>query len=130
MTKKSVRIALFAVFAFSLMGILAGADRLDGRWQGQTVEPSLSFTLTLHSGEEGLSGTLDVPERGVRDLPLADLRYDGSVLLFTVPLPNNPVRCRARRNADDSFDGTFEAGGGSGSFTMKPLDAEADGSRY
>ena len=73
-----------------------------GRYRGTVDRPApLTVVVTLAGGPEALSGTLDLPDRGLRDLPLANVGVDGATVRFTVPdLPG-----------DASFAGTLAADG-------------------
>ena len=61
----------------------AGVDALAGDWSGTVEPPGSPLEVGVRFTAEG--GTLDVPAQGLRAVPLADVRVDGTAVSFRVP---------------------------------------------
>ena len=69
-----------------------------GRWTGRVDRPdAVDVVVTLLGGLDELTGTLDVPSRGVTGVPLADVSAEGGTVRFATP--------------DAAFAGTVAADG-------------------
>ena len=110
----TARVTLAFAFVF---GVLAAAPAHQsqaaaqtagpaGRWEGVISPPGteLKIALTLKPAAAGMfTGTIDIPAQGARNLPLANVRVDGSNVTFDLPgVPGTP-----------SFKGTLAADGNS-----------------
>ncbi len=118
---------LSLVLAALLAGVTAGCrsetNRIIGTWQGtldvsgaapQQVKPGTTMRLVLHvqKGSDGaLTGTLDSPDQGARDLPID-----------TVTLKDGAVHLQLNQ-IFASYDGQLNAGGReiSGQWKQGPL---------
>jgi pimeloyl-ACP methyl ester carboxylesterase len=86
-----------------------GTD-VTGDWQGRIEVPGTPLDIGVTLTADG--GTLDVPAQGITDLPLADVRVEGT--RFTASVPDLPA----------TFDGTVSADGAgiTGTFTQARQD--------
>lgn len=74
-----------------------------GHWKGAIVLPNgeLAIAVTLAAGDDGWSGTIDIPAQGLRGFELAAVAVEGSKVHFEMAgIPGTPT-----------FDGEVEAGG-------------------
>src|SRR5690606_34764864 len=58
-----------------------------GDWSGNIQAPPISPRLGVHIESEGgeLTGSIDLPDRGVWDKPVEDVSYEDGVLAFSSP---------------------------------------------
>ena len=127
----TARVTLAFAFVF---GVLAAAPAHQsqvaaqtagpaGRWEGVISPPGteLKIALTLKPASGGkFTGTIDIPAQGARDLPLANVRVDGSNVTSTclVFLVLRPSREPSPRTETPS-SGTFAQAGQSFPFTLQ-----------
>lgn len=90
-------------------------------WQGTVENPPFEFRLAVQHSSGRIEAQLDIPSRNIHSLELEQIEFDGQMLKFVVPNPDQPILCEAKRNEDGSFSGTYRLGDQSGNFTMKPL---------
>jgi len=69
------------------------------RWKGSITLPGVtldfSVTLTPGTGETPASGTIDIPQQGVKGAPLSDVGVTPEKITFTLALPTMPADMRA-----------------------------------
>lgn len=85
------RILLLFVFGLGLVTLVAGQDGIApsavGTWLGEAEFAGSKYRLVFHIkvDEDGvLTGTLDSPDRGVKDIPLSEVRLTGEKVLFEI----------------------------------------------
>ncbi len=83
---------------------------LAGHWEGAiaTVTGDLVVRVDLEAGPQGWSGTIDIPQQGADDLPLASIAVEGNAIRFAI----------AGVAGEPTFDGTFQDGEIRGTFTQ------------
>ncbi|MCK4858669.1 MAG: hypothetical protein KAT58_11915, partial [candidate division Zixibacteria bacterium] len=93
----SLRGALLLLAAALLIPTLAVADHNDivGNWEGAIHIPGteLEIAIVFALDDEGdITGAIDIPLQGAKDLPLADIKIDGVSITFAMPdVPGDPV---------------------------------------
>jgi CubicO group peptidase (beta-lactamase class C family) len=109
------RILVFGLFLALLAGAVFPAVAADagGRWSGTIHIPGmeLGVEVDLATAEGGAwKGDIDIPQQNARDLPLTDVKVDGSAVTFKIAGPPG----------DPTFTGTLAADGSriEGQFTQ------------
>jgi pimeloyl-ACP methyl ester carboxylesterase len=143
MGSKAVRervVALTAILAFVLLlgayavsGCLAAKDagvhEVDGHWEGaiSVMGQELIIKVDFAVAEDVLSGTIDIPQQGAFQLPLANIKYESPKIHFELPVPNAKADFDGVL-AGDEISGDFLQSGVKGSFTLKRMVPEAGAS--
>lgn len=114
-------------------GALAGVDDtgVAGHWAGGIDLPAgeLSIAVDLEAGEDGAwGGKIDIPQQGIRALPLLDVRVEGSVVSFRLPeIPGDPTLEGTLAEDGSSISGELIQSGQSFPFSIERAKAnEAD----
>ena len=70
-----------------VVAVNAGAQALDGDWQGTLSNGPVELRLVLHFGADGqgFKASLDSPDQGAKGIPVASVRFADSALAFEVP---------------------------------------------
>lgn len=92
-----------------------------GYWEGHFEVSGQKIPIAVNlKGGKTLSGTIDIPMQGVRDLPLADIEHDGTEIQFAMTkVPGNPVFEGDLNEAGDAISGNFIQAGMSIPFSLK-----------
>lgn len=129
----TARVTLAFAFVF---GVLAAAPAHQsqvaaqtagpaGRWEGVISPPGteLKIALTLKPATAGgFTGTIDIPAQGARDLPLGNVRVDGSDVAFDLPgVPGTPSFKGTVAADGNSISGTFAQAGQSFPFKLQRI---------
>jgi len=83
-----------------------------GAWEGSITVPTgpLNVRVELSQGEEGWTGTIDIPQQGAQGLALEPVAVEGDSVRFSIRgVPGDPT-----------FDGTLDGDSISGRFTQGP----------
>ena len=124
MNAKRLTAALLLLFAGALT---AGAQTIDGDWQGTLSAGPVELKVVLHlaaDGQGGYKASLDSPDQGAKDIPVASARFADSSLTFQVP----PIGGSYTGKADASLKtitGTWSQGGMSAPLTFTRFVAAA-----
>ncbi len=120
---KLIRIGMLSALGLLALAMLSTASlakdsSLAGTWTGTVENPSLKFSLTVKGPKDRLELRLNMASNGIENLKLDQVKFDGETLEFVVPVPDQVIRCKAKRKEDGSFAGTYFIGDQSGGFTM------------
>ena len=99
----------------------AGADAsVAGTWDGTLQVGGTALRLVVHIQKtgSGFSSTLDSPDQGAYDIPVAHTRVTGDSLRLDVTAVNG--RYDGARHAPNRIDGTWTQGGVSASLVLTP----------
>lgn len=92
----------------------APAPTAAGHWEGAIQVPGseLKVLVDLEAAPEGWKGRLSIPQQGLKDLALKDVKVAGRAVSFVLPgIPGDPA-FKGEVAADGSaFAGTFTQGG-------------------
>lgn len=105
-------LAVLALLA-ALPALPAPAQDLAGHWDGSIAIPAAKLEVSLDFAKQPdgtWKGTISIPLQGAKDLPLADIKVEGTKVTFAIAgIPGNPA-----------FNGTLSADGAkiSGEFTQ------------
>lgn len=103
---------------------------LDGRWIGgfRGAAATVAVDVTFGRAAGGLVGTLDIPQRAERGIPLDKVRRDGDRVRFELPAVGANMRFDGRLRADGRIEGTVRQGlTGFSPFELTRLILPADG---
>ena len=91
MKSRFVKLSFLALL-FTAMALPATSP-LAGQWQGEITIPSAQLKVILHfDGEETVTGTIDIPQQGLKDYPLADISIEGNKTHFRIEnIPGDPT---------------------------------------
>jgi pimeloyl-ACP methyl ester carboxylesterase len=98
--------------AASAVSSTAPSAPVAGDWHG-TIEVGvqrIGIAVHLGAAAQGLAGTIDIPQQGVRGLPLANVGFTPPRLVFDFPAGQTTAH----------FDGTLEGDRISGAFSQGP----------
>ncbi|OPL18793.1 MAG: hypothetical protein AVO35_12995 [Candidatus Aegiribacteria sp. MLS_C] len=116
--------------ALLLLACGGGSDEVpdvSGVWEGELagagVELRLRASFTVD--DDGITGTLDIPQQQARGLPLADFRQAGDSLSFVLPLDQGRAEFRGVVSGD-TLRGLFQQNGFSGSFILERTSMEEE----
>jgi hypothetical protein len=105
---------LVAVLLVLFAGVFtADAQPIDGDWQGTLSTGPVELKVVLHlaaDGQGGFKASLDSPDQGAKDIPVASARFADASLTFQVP----PIGGSYTGKADASLktiSGTWSQGG-------------------
>ncbi len=112
----------FAILFLACSGLWAGGP--EGTWEGVAMDGSgaeIAFSVTISKTRDGAySGTIDVVEQGISALALQNVTWEGHVLKWVIPIPDQSINCEAKVDDEGTAKGSYSVyGGGGGSFTMK-----------
>ena len=117
-----------AVLLFLFASALnAGAQTIDGDWQGTLSAGPVELKVILHlaaDGQGGLKASLDSPDQGAKNIAVASARFADSTLTFQVP----PIGGSYTGKADASLEtitGSWSQGGMSAPLTFTRFVATA-----
>lgn len=105
------------VVLFAVVTLVAGcssdpatpAGPVAGEWHGPIEIPQQPLSIAVTLTADG-TGTIDIPQQGVQDAPLADVRIDPDDVGFRIAgIPGDPVF--QGRYADDRITGDFRQAG-------------------
>jgi CubicO group peptidase (beta-lactamase class C family) len=103
-----------------------------GRWQGAIELPgqSLAVEVDLSRAGDSWSGHISIPAQGAHDLPLADVRVEGtSVHMAITGVPGNPTFAGTLAKDGGTITGTFTQGGQSFPFSLASASSTAAAAR-
>ena len=92
----------------------------EGDWEGVIGPDSLNLSVIVHfeAGQDGLTGTVDIPTQGSRGLAL-DVQASADTATFTIEgVPGDPT-FEGELTDDDLITGTFTQGGQSLPFRLE-----------
>ncbi len=92
-------------------------DALVGEWDGTLTvsQTELAITVDFQLAEQGLTATIDIPQQGVADLPLANVQFDDPVITFELTELSSTFE---GQYSGDAIDGGFSQAGTSGTFAL------------
>ena len=105
----------------------AGAQTIDGDWQGTLSVGPVELKIILHlaaDGQGGFKASLDSPDQGAKGIPVASVRFADSALAFEVP----PIGGSYSGKADaaiKTITGSWSQGGMSAPLTFTRFVAAA-----
>lgn len=86
------------LFALALVALLlpapASAQEAAGEWSGAIALPTgeLGFSVVLTPGDDGWTGTIDIPAQQLDDFPLTEVRVEGAAAHFEMDgIPGRPT---------------------------------------
>ena len=131
-------VALVAIMAFVLLlGAYAaskcleakdaGLHEVTGHWEGavSVMGQELIIKVDFAVDEGVLSATIDIPQQGVFQSPLTNIKYESPKIHFELPVPNAKVDFDGVL-AGDEISGDFLQSGIKGSFNLKRMASGAD----
>ena len=126
MKKRILMLAVAAVFFTSLIPAVQAQDAAPfiGNWNGTLSVAGMELSITLKftlNEEKNITGTIDVPDQGAMDIPLASFEIDGKKITFMIDHPGVPGEPTFVGTLDDTgkkISGTFTQSGAEGEFTV------------
>ncbi len=108
----------------------ASLHEAEGYWEGAIDVMGQELIIKVDFAVEGaeLSGTIDIPQQGAFQLPLANINYEAPKIHFELPVPNAKADFDGVL-AGDEISGDFLQSGVKGSFTLKRTVPEAGASK-
>lgn len=118
------RLAFHCLFVvFSSISIAQTKVSPAGHWEGSIKLPTgeLKVTVDLDRDAKGAwVGDLDIPDQGVKELPLRDLSVSGESVNFGLPGGQGNPMFKGKLSADGtSLSGEFAQAGNSAPFSLK-----------
>jgi pimeloyl-ACP methyl ester carboxylesterase len=100
-----------------------------GSWLGRLQTPGdgpvLRVVFNIRGGDDGaLTGTLDSPDQGARDIPLGEISGSGSSVVIDVPAVMGSYQGTIEADRS-SIKGTWTQGGMDMPLTLEPADEES-----
>ena len=107
----------------------ASLHEVEGHWEGAIgiMGQELIIKVDFAVHDEALSGTIDIPQQGAFQLPLANINYESPKIHFELPVPNAKADFDGVL-AGDEISGDFLQSGVKGSFTLERTVPEAGAS--
>jgi uncharacterized protein len=100
----------------------ASQPSLPGAWTGTIDIPAANFkleiTVTFQQKDDGLAGTIDIPQQGAKAVPLRAITLKESAVRFELAPPAAPVAVFDGILKGERIEGTFTQGPGTGTFTL------------
>lgn len=99
-----------SVFIFFIISAAACAQEIDGKWHGILSTPleDVYVVIDIEYREDGLTGTMDMPTKGISAMPLTSLDYDAPDMSFAI----NSLRIRysGEMSGEGVIEGEFSQG--------------------
>jgi len=121
--RKTLILAALLVLTSALMAQDANSKPFIGDWNGSISIAGMEIEITLHftmDADKKFAGTIDVPQQGATGLILADFKWEGKTLNFTIDgIPSAPPLLKA--TIDESgkkMTGTINQNGMDGTFAL------------
>jgi len=91
-----------------------------GRWEGAiTIMGSdLNIVVVFEDGDEGLAGSIDIPQQGAQDIDLANVSYTEPTVHFELPAPQGTAAFEGERDGN-TIAGRFTQAGYTRTFNME-----------
>jgi hypothetical protein len=125
--RKILILASLLVLASTLMAQDANFKPFIGDWNGNISIAGMELEITLHftfNADKKFVGTIDVPQQGAAGLILADFKWEGKTLNFTIDgIPGEPPLLKA--TIDESgkkMNGTINQNGMDGTFALAKVE--------
>lgn len=99
-----------------------------GTWDGAIEIPGgeLGIRVVLEPGDEGWTGTIDIPMQQISKYPLSDVTVDGHAVGFVMNgIPGKPTFEGTLSESGDEISGPFRQSGATLRFALSRADAEA-----
>ena len=108
------------LMALSLGGAFA-QDAFNGDWEGVIGPDGLNLSVIVHfeAGQDGLTGTVDIPAQSARGLPLEMLETTDDAVVFTIAETPGEPTFEGELTDDDLITGTFTQSGQSLPFRLE-----------
>jgi pimeloyl-ACP methyl ester carboxylesterase len=105
----------------------AAVNEVAGHWEGaiSVMGQKLIIKVDFAADENVLSGTMDIPQQGVFQSPLTNIKYESQKIHFELPVPNAKADFDGVL-AGDEISGDFLQSGIEGSFNLKRTASKAD----
>ncbi|MDP2876622.1 MAG: hypothetical protein Q8O00_10595, partial [Holophaga sp.] len=112
---------LHALLLPALVQVLPAPTVVVGPWSGAIEIPGMVLAIQVDFPKpENGSGTISIPEQGIKHVALADLKVEGAAISFRMlGIPGDPS-FQGQLQADGSLRGTFTQGGKQCPFVLKP----------
>lgn len=101
---------------------------ITGQWEGRLALQGTAYPvrMSFESTEDGLTGTLDIPDQGIVGMNLSNIQIGASGVHFEMDGSTGLARFDGQLTADGALVGEFQQGWIKGSFEMKRASAAAD----
>lgn len=123
---------LWPLLVCSLMLLACGggpaeSPDVSGVWEGEIAGSGIELRIRacFTVDDDGIAGTLDIPQQQARGLPLADFRQVGDSLSFVLPLDHGSADFSGVVSGD-TLRGLFLQSGFSGSFILARTSGEEE----
>jgi hypothetical protein len=121
--RKILILATLLVLASTLMAQDANSKPFIGDWNGNISIAGMEIEITIHftmDADKKFAGTIDVPQQGAAGLILADFKWEGKTLNFTINgIPSEPPLLKATVDeTGKKMTGTINQNGMDGSFAL------------
>ncbi len=111
----------FVLLTALSLGAAFAQDAFNGDWEGVVGPDSLNLSVIVHfeAGQDGLTGTADIPAQSARGLPLEILETTDDAVVFTIAETPGEPTFEGELTDDDLITGTFTQGGQSLPFRLE-----------
>lgn len=101
-------------------GALPGGSGLEGQWEGplKVAGQELNTIVRFKGGGSDLTGTMDIPAQGAKDIPLAKISQQGAKVHFEAFTGARLATYEGEIKPDGSLAGDFQQAGYKGSFVL------------
>ena len=112
---------IFVLLTALSLGTAFAQDAFNGDWEGVIGPDSLNLSVIVHfeTGQEGLTGTVDIPAQSARGLPLEMVETTDDAVVFTIAETPGEPTFEGELTDDDLITGTFTQGGQSLPFRLE-----------
>jgi len=100
------RFSLLILFSFAVN--TAHAQDITGQWTGVLMEVQLRLTFNIIKTDKGFSTTMDSPDQGVKDIPVAVTSFENGSLKLSIPTAQIEYTGIFK---DDTITGKFKQNG-------------------
>ncbi len=120
---RAIHFCCALLFAFSAFSLAQTKVSPAGHWEGSITTPAgeLKVIVDLSLDAKGAwIGDIDIPDQGVKDLPLRDVSISDESVSFGLPTGQGDPKFKGKLSADGAaIAGDFFQGGGKVPFTLK-----------
>jgi len=113
------QIIKFLLLFSLLLNTSIAQDTIDGEWSGclSIMGTDLNITAEFTTVDDSITGSMDIPQQNVYDLPLTDINYDFPKISFVLEIPTGNVKFEGEIT-QDSIAGSFVQIGVKGYFYL------------
>ncbi|MEM1094321.1 MAG: alpha/beta hydrolase [Bacteroidota bacterium] len=122
-----MKLNIWIVLAGMLLLTTPAFAQVTGSWSGHIALPGMNLNINVHfaDADDGLKGTIDIPQQGATGLPLQNVAFDAPKITFE--LQAGPGLATFDGTLDgDTIKGSFKQGAADVTFTLERATEDAE----